>query len=67
MAKARTPWSKRAVHTMTDKEISTTDISKGVNLARQYVAAVVYGRINSPKARKKISAFLGISDSEDDE
>lgn len=67
MSKCRTPWSRRANHVMIENEIDTQKISDATGMARQYVAAVVYGRVDSPKARRKISDFLGISDDEDDE
>ena len=47
--------------------INTVDIAKGTDMTRQYVASILYGRVDSPNARKKISDFLGISDSEDDD
>ena len=52
---------------MIDKGIDTVDVAKGTEMTRQYVASILYGRVDSPNARKKISDFLGISDSEDDE
>lgn len=67
MPKVRTPWGRRAMHTMIDKSIDTVDVAKGTEMTRQYVASILYGRVDSPNARKKISDFLGISDSEDDE
>ena len=64
MPKIRTPWGKRAMHTMVDKGIDTNEIADAVHMTRQYVAAIIYGRVDSPHARKMISDYLNISDSE---
>lgn len=64
MPKIRTPWGKRAMHAMVDLGIDTNNIADAVNLTRQYVSAIIYGRIDSPHARKKISDYLNISDSD---
>lgn len=61
----RTPWSKRAVITMVQKEMNTNQVADAAGLTRQYTAAIIYGRVDSPEARKKISAVLGISDSDE--
>jgi cyanate lyase len=49
---------------MIDKGVTSADIAAGTGLDKRYVASVIYGRVDSPRARKKISDFLGISDSE---
>lgn len=67
MPKIRTAWGRRALHYMIDHEITTKDVAEGTGLTRQYASAVLYGRVDSPKARKKISFFLGISDSDEEE
>ena len=61
----RTPWSKRAVITMIQKEMSTNQVADAAGLTRQYTAAILYGRVDSPEARKKISSVLEISDSDE--
>lgn len=65
MPKVRTVWGRRALHHMIDNGITTNDVADGTGMTRQYVASILYGRVDSPKARKKISDFLGISDSEE--
>lgn len=62
MQKARTEWGKRAMHAMIDKELSTADVAIGIGMSKVYVGSVIYGRTNSPKARKKISTYLNIND-----
>lgn len=64
MQKFRTQWSRTAGHHMIDKGVTSADIAAGTGLDKRYVASVIYGRVDSPRARKKISDFLGISDSE---
>lgn len=59
----RTPWSKRAVITMIVKEKSTKMVADETGMTPQYCASILYGRVNSPEAIKKISSVLGISDS----
>lgn len=62
MARARTEWAKRVNIAMIEKNISCQDIADKLNLTRQYVASIVYGRVNSPKAIARISSLLDISD-----
>lgn len=61
----RSPWCKRAVITMIENEISTNVVANACGFTPQYTASILYDRVNSPTARKKISAFLGISDSDE--
>lgn len=63
MQKYRTPWSRRAGTKMIELGIDTTDLAKKTGKTRQYIASVIYGRVDSPVARKQISDILGISDS----
>lgn len=62
MARARTEWAKRANIAMIEKNISCQDIADKLDLTRQYVASIVYGRVNSPQAIARISSLLDISD-----
>lgn len=64
MGVPRTPWGKKAITAMVDQEKSTKQVAEAAELSPQYTAAILYGRIDSPKARKKISSVLGISDAE---
>ena len=64
MPKARTPWAKRALHAAIDQEKTTAEIAKELGLDQRYVSAVMYGRVIVPVTQKRISDYLGISDSD---
>lgn len=55
-------WCKEAKITMVRMDITVPELAKAVGMTRQYVSAVVNGRVVSPTAIKKISDYLGISD-----
>ncbi len=59
----KTPWSKRAVITMIVSEKDTKKVASECGMTPQYTASILYGRVDSPEARKKISTVLNISDS----
>ncbi len=61
MKRKLSPWCKSAKHALIDQDLSTKDLAVGVNLAREYVNAVINGRAYSWQARRKISDFLGIA------
>lgn len=59
------PWCRRVKHAMIDKGMGTKELGEALGYTRQYVAAIVNGRVYVETAVKRISDFLCI-DSEYD-
>ena len=67
MAEKLSPWCKRAKIAMIKNDIAVNDLSAELEYNRSYISSVLNGRVISPPVRKRISDFLNISDSDDDE
>lgn len=67
MAGKLPPWCKRAKIAKIQQDMSVSDISDALGYSRQHVTAVLNGKVISPPARKRISDFLNISDSDEEE
>lgn len=67
MAEKLSPWCKRAKIAMIKKDIAVNDLSAELEYNRSYISSVLNGRVISPPVRKRISDFLNISDSDDEE
>lgn len=61
------PWCKRAKIAMIQKDITVNDLSAKLEYNRTYVSSVLNGRVISPPVRKRISDFLNISDSDEED
>lgn len=60
------PWCKRAKHAMIDNDVKIAQIADATGYTRQYVSSVLNGRTITDGAIKKISAYLDISDADED-
>lgn len=67
MAKKLSPWCKKAKIEMIRKDISVKELAEAVGCTRTYASSTLNGRITCLSIRKKISDFLNISDSDDEE
>ncbi|MDO4305718.1 MAG: helix-turn-helix transcriptional regulator [Eubacteriales bacterium] len=67
MAEKLSPWCKRAKIAMIKKDIAVNDLSAELEYNRSYISSVLNGRVISPPVRKRISDFLNISDSDDED
>ena len=67
MTRILPPWCKRAKITMIMSNVDVNSLAKELGYTRQYLSSVLNGRTVSPPARKRISDFLNISDSDEDE
>lgn len=67
MAEKLSPWCKRAKIAMIENDISVNDLSAELEYNRSYISSVLNGRVISPPVRKRISDFLNISDSDDED
>ena len=67
MAEKLSPWCKRAKIAMIENDIAVNDLSAELEYNRSYISSVLNGRVISPPVRKRISDFLNISDSDDDD
>lgn len=67
MAEKLSPWCKRAKITMIENDIAINELSAVLEYNRSYISSVLNGRVISPKVRKRISDFLNISDSDDED
>lgn len=61
--KKLSPWCKSAKIAMVKKDLSVQELSDNLEMNRSYVSSIINGRVYSPPAVKKISDYLGISDS----
>lgn len=67
MAEKLSPWCKRAKIAMIQNDIAVNDLSAELEYNRSYISSVLNGRVISPPVRKRISDFLNISDSDDED
>lgn len=67
MAEKLSPWCKRAKIAMIENDIAVNDLSTELEYNRSYISSVLNGRVISPPVRKRISDFLNISDSDDED
>lgn len=67
MAEKLSPWCKRAKIAMIENDIEINELSAVLEYNRSYISSVLNGRVISPKVRKRISDFLNISDSDDED
>ena len=67
MAEKLSPWCKRARIAMIENDIAINELSAVLEYNRSYISSVLNGRVISPKVRKRISDFLNISDSDDED
>lgn len=67
MAEKLSPWCKRAKIAMIENDIAINELSAVMEYNRSYISSVLNGRVISPKVRKRISDFLNISDSDDED
>ena len=67
MAEKLSPWCKRAKIAMIKNDIAVNDLSAEMEYNRSYISSVLNGRVISPPVRKRISDFLNISDSDDED
>lgn len=67
MAEKLSPWCKRAKIAMIENDIAINELSAVLEYNRAYISSVLNGRVISPKVRKRISDFLNISDSDDED
>jgi DNA-binding Xre family transcriptional regulator len=54
-------WCKETKKAMIDKELSVQQLAEDVGMTREYVSALINGRVLSPNAQKTICTFLNIS------
>lgn len=67
MAEKLSPWCKRAKIAMIENDIAINELSAVLEYNRSYISSVLNGRVISPPVRKRISDFLNISDSDDED
>ena len=63
MAKVLSPWCKQAKIELINRDMSVGELAECVGMTREYVSAVVNGRVYSEPAIKAISDVLNIKDS----
>ncbi len=54
-------WSKQVKKAMIDADLDTNDIADKFKWTRQYVSAIINGRIYQREAVNNISLYLGVS------
>jgi len=64
MEKKLSTWCKNAKIEMIRRDIKTTTLAKNLGMNRSYVSSILNGRVYSGPAVKRISDYLGISDSD---
>lgn len=64
MKKKLSPWCKEAQKAMIDKDLGPTSLAIALGMNRSYVSSIINGRVYSAPAVKRISDYLGISDSD---
>lgn len=67
MARKLTPWCKRAKIEMIRKGLSVQELADEIGCTRSYLSATLNGITKSVSIRKRISDFLNISDSDEEE
>ena len=58
------PWSKAVKKEMIERDMSIKDVAEALGMAREYVSAVINGRVYSESAVKKISDYLNIEEAD---
>lgn len=61
-----TPWGQKANIAKIEKQLSMEDIAKSTGYTKQYISAIMHGRVKSDVAIKKVSVYLGIPDTDED-
>ena len=56
------PWSKSVKKELIERDMSIKDVADELGMAREYVSAVINGRVYSESAVKKISNLLNVED-----
>jgi DNA-binding Xre family transcriptional regulator len=54
-------WCKEVRKAMIDKDMSVQDLASAIGMARQYVSAIINGRLLSDKGKRVICDFLNIA------
>lgn len=67
MAEKLSPWCKKAKIAMIKGDIEVNKLASELGYNRPYLSSVLNGRVVSPPARKCISDYLNITDSDLDE
>lgn len=62
MKKQLSPWGKEAQITMIRKDMTLSDVADITGYTKEYVCAVINGKVIRPGPIKKISEALGISE-----
>lgn len=55
-------WCKTAKTAMIQQDLSIGDLAEGLGYTRQYISAILNGRVFSPMAIRKVSEYLKIPD-----
>ena len=63
MAKALSPWCKQVKKELIDRDMTVGELAESIGKTREYISAVVNGRIYSEPAVKAISDVLNIEES----
>lgn len=67
MAKKLSPWCKRAKISMIRKDISVQELAEEIGCTRSYLSAALNGLTKNQAIRRRVSDYLNISDSDEDE
>ena len=62
MAKKLSPWCKRVKIELIERDLEHGELADKANMSKEYVSAVVNGRVYSPKAIQVISEILNIDE-----
>ena len=54
-------WCKETKKAMIDKDLGVQQLADAVGMTREYVSALINGRVLSPNAQKTICSFLNVS------
>ena len=60
MKRKLSPWCKAVKIAMIEKDWSTGDLARAVNMTREYTSAIINGRVISEPAARVISDVLNI-------
>ena len=63
MAKVLSAWSKEAKKAMIDHDLSFNELADLCGYKREYISAIINGRVVSDDAKEKISQVLKIDNS----
>lgn len=64
MEKKLSKWCKNAKIAMIKRDLKTAELASALEMNRSYVSSILNGRVYSAPAVKKISDYLGITDSD---